>query len=252
LGDKCQVSHSLQKLEPHQGGWLTTFRLGSTGQSKTYFSRSVLLTTPAFTTAKLLGSHASPPPAKGLEHMALLPRAAQELSAIEYPPIIGVYLAYPDRALRKPLEGFGHLIPRANKIRSLGSIWCSTLFPGRAPKGYSLLLTFIGGAQDRTAADLSREDLVRQVDSDLRRMMVLKEDAPPPRVISVKTWEKGIPQYNKGYSKVLEEVRNGAKNTPGLFLGGNYISGVSVGDCINYGATISNNISSYLLKTRFS
>jgi oxygen-dependent protoporphyrinogen oxidase len=68
---------------------------------------------------------------------------------------------------------------------------------GRAPEGFSLLLTFVGGAQDPQVMEMSPADLVQQVDRDLREVMVLKADAPPPRVISVKTWPRGIPQYNK-------------------------------------------------------
>jgi protoporphyrinogen oxidase len=57
--------------------------------------------------------------------------------------------------------------------------------------------------------------------------------------------------FCRGHSKVLEKVRSGVKKVPGLFVGGNFISGVSVGDCINYGAVMSNNISAFLLDSRF-
>jgi protoporphyrinogen oxidase len=57
---------------------------------------------------------------------------------------------------------------------------------------------------------------------------------------------------SRGYENVRDEIRRGSSANPGLFIGGNFISGVSVGDCINYGAVMANNISSYILKSRFS
>lgn len=59
--------------------------------------------------------------------------------------------------------GFGQLHPRSQGITTLGTIYSSSLFPGRVPKGQVLLLNYFGGAQNRKVAEMSEEALVEQV-----------------------------------------------------------------------------------------
>jgi hypothetical protein len=52
---------------------------------------------------------------------------------------------------------------------------------------------------------------VAQVDKDLRTML-LKPDAPPPRVVGVRVWPRAIPQFNIGHGETLaaaKQVRAG-------------------------------------------
>lgn len=145
------------------------------------------------------------------------------------------------------IPGFGQLHPRTQGVTTLGTIYSSSLFPGRAPEGMFLMLNYIGGATNRGILQQSEEEIVAQVDSDLRlEGMPLKADAPKPVVVGVRTWEKAIPQFNVGHGDALEKARQALDDAglEGIRLGGNYVSGVALGKCIEYGYTFADEISS--------
>jgi oxygen-dependent protoporphyrinogen oxidase len=186
-------------------------------------ARRVVLAIPAYVCAEVL--------------RPLSPLASEILASIYYPPVACVALAYPESSLRFPLRGFGNLVPRGQGIRTLGTIWASSLFPNRAPAGWQLLLNFIGGTTDPQIANLSPEAIAQVVDQDLRRILV-QPDAPPPQVLAVKLWQKAIPQYGLDHVAKMQTLHKAIAQLPHLYLCGNYSDGVALGDCVRRGVAL--------------
>ncbi len=179
----------------------------------------------------------------------LVPEVAR-LNDIYYPPLASVALAYPLEAFRFPLKGFGNLVPRKMNIRTLGMIWSSSIFPGRTPEGYKTIVCFIGGATDPSIVGMKTDEIISQVHSDVKHILLYKDYTPPPKVLSCRLFPTAIPQYNKGHYDIMEALESGLKRTPGLELSGNYRTGVAIGDCIEYGYKQAEAVEEFLKKEK--
>jgi oxygen-dependent protoporphyrinogen oxidase len=158
----------------------------------------------------------------------LAPRAAELLGAIVNPPLASVSLAYARDDVAHDCAGFGFLAPRGAGLRTLGAVFPSSLFPGRAPEGWHSVTCFAGGAVDAGAVDLDDERLVAQVAADLERAVGARG---APRVLTIARWARAIPQYTMGHARRVAEIERDAA-AAGVRLLGNYLRGVSVGECV--------------------
>lgn len=228
--DRVRLGWKLTSLTRTESG-LYSAEYDTKDGAKTLTAKTVALTAPAGAAASILSEVA--PGAKVLEN-------------IHYPCVWSVTLAYPKSEFKEPLSGFGNLIPRSMGVRTLGCIWSSCLFPGRAPEGMELLLNYIGGAQDPEIAHLSEAEVVDVVDGDIKNILLKSGTGVKPKVVGVRKWPRAIPQYNVGYFDIMDEVKTSLKDSPGLFLGGNYTSGVAFGDCVRWGLDAAREIERYI------
>lgn len=178
----------------------------------------VILTLPAASAAALVSPFA--------------PEAARALAAIPYPPLALLHLAWEERALRRPLSGFGQLVVPSPHRRILGAVWSSSLFAGRAPAGRALLTVFLGGARDPEAPALSDAALVAAATKDLEAEGLVQG---PPEVVRVTRWKRAIPQYERGHPRLVSALAEAERRWPGLHFRGNYRGGISVGDVVRQG-----------------
>jgi oxygen-dependent protoporphyrinogen oxidase len=190
----------------------------SSGRTETHFARGIVVATPAYAASHLLGSISAP--------------LAQTLSGIAYAGVAVVATGYYAQQIAVSLDGFGFLVPRSEKLRTLGTVWNSSLFPGRAHKGSVTMTSFAGGATDTEILNKPEEEIAAIVQADNAKVLGITGE---PLVSAVWKHPKALPQYNLGHGHNVETIRDGERQNPGIFFSGNYLEGPSLGKCIEHG-----------------
>lgn len=170
---------------------------------------------------------------------SIAPAAAMCVRQITYAPIAVVSLGYGVDQIRRSLAGFGFLVPRSAGLRTLGLVWNSSLFPGRAPQDHVLLTGFVGGATDEAAAALAEDELATLVHREITPLLGIAGD---PVAIRVTRYQRAIPQYNLGHSELLRAARQAISAVPGLFVTGNYWNGPAIGACVEHSLAIAEQV----------
>jgi protoporphyrinogen/coproporphyrinogen III oxidase len=151
--------------------------------------------------------------------------AAAALARIPYAPVTVVHSLYRREAVRHPLDGFGLLCPGGENRRILGSLWPSSLFPGRVPEGYVLTTCFVGGARAPERAALSDDALISLVREEQADLLGARG---APEMVDIVRWPRAIPQYVQRHLDRIGRVEGFELSHPGIRLVGNWRDGVSV------------------------
>ncbi len=180
--------------------------------------RSLVLALPAYAVGPLLRE--------------LDAEAAEELLALDYAPIVSISLAVSADQMPTALRGFGFLVPRQARIRLLGTLFMSQLFPERAPVGRELLTCMLGGLRWPAAVTVSDTELRQQLFSDLERVLGLRGE---PELLALIRWPRAVPQPGPQHPQRVADVRARLAEFPGLLLAGASFDGVSIADALASG-----------------
>jgi oxygen-dependent protoporphyrinogen oxidase len=148
---------------------------------------------------------------------------------------VSVALGFERRAVPHPLDGFGMLVPAKENRRILGSLFSSTLFPGRAPEGRVLLTTFVGGRQPELAA-LPAAEIEQLVRAELAGLLGVRAD---PVFRQLSHWPQAIPKYTVEFGQFAATMDAFERDHDGLFLAGHFRNGISLSDCLAAGRAVA-------------
>jgi oxygen-dependent protoporphyrinogen oxidase len=217
----------IEALDPGQEPKAAQFRIGLRGPKgeETIEAERLILSVPTETAGRLL------------EPLDL--GFAAQLGTIAYSGVAVVSLGYRKGDVGDSLAGFGFLVPRSSGLSILGTVWNSSLFPGRAPDGQALLTSFVGGATNPGAVKKSPEQLAAQVHREMSPLLRLRKE---PVFSNVTIWQRAIPQYNLGHTARIAALGPLRARFPGLYFSGNYLNGPAIGTCVEQAMKVADDV----------
>jgi oxygen-dependent protoporphyrinogen oxidase len=227
LGDRLLLNAEVTKIAPDDSGSQPTYKvaLRTSAGGQSVAADHVVIATPTLAASALLRE--------------IEPVIANRLAEIEYASIAVVSLGYRSSDVGDPLHGFGFLVPRSVKVRTLGSVWNTSLFPGRAPADTALLTNFIGGATDPGAEQLPTDELVAIVHKEISQVLKIRNS---PTFSNVTPYSRALPQYNLGHAARLAAIDDARKQHSNLWFIGNYLRGPAVGACVEQALSVADQI----------
>jgi oxygen-dependent protoporphyrinogen oxidase len=213
LGPDVRTSCTVRRLDRTSLGWRLT-----TSDAWTFDADHVVLAVPARTAAPMVAD--------------LNPALSRALGQVEYAGLAVVALAYRVSDVPRPLDGYGYLATRGEGMATLGVVWESSLFPGRAPEGHALLRVMIGGACRPDVAALPPGEVEGLARRELQQ--VLGITAAPVHAWTF-PWPNAIAQYTVGHLDRRAAIAGLVAAHPGLAVCGTSYDGVSFNHAVKSG-----------------
>jgi oxygen-dependent protoporphyrinogen oxidase len=229
LGEAVRFGASVEAVVKSRGenagngpAWRICLRGG-----EEFTTEAVVLAVPAFATASIVQQSA--------------PSLSALLEAIEFIPMCVISSAYARTQVAHVLDGFGFMVPRREGLHTVCTFWNSSLFAGTAPLGKVLMTSFVRGAGSGLLKTANGE-LAHTVEAENARILRIQGAA-----IERTVWKypQALPQYNVGHGKRVGAIREALGGLPGLFLAGNYLTGRSIGECVDSGFQAAEDLRSH-------
>jgi oxygen-dependent protoporphyrinogen oxidase len=214
-GSSLELGSPVDRVERRAAGY--SLSVGGRGGRRQLEADVVVVAAPAYAASPMLA--------------AVDGALADELAGIPYAPITVAAVGFDKVSLGNPLQGFGYLIPGAERRRILGVLWDSSVFPNRAPEGRALIRVMVGGVRAPALAGLPERELLGVVRDELAVTMGVSTEIEPV-LAHAYLHERGIPQYLVGHPARMARIDERLATLPGLHLNCNAYRGIALNDCV--------------------
>lgn len=158
------------------------------------------------------------------------PAAADELRGIRNASVGMVLLAYDERAVSRPLDASGFVVPRVEGKLLTACSFATAKWPHWKVPGRVVLRVSVGRSGDDRWQRLDDDALVARVHEELAPMIGLRE---PPVDAHVRRWIDAFPQYDVGHLARVERIERALPR--GVVVAGASYRGLGLPACIRQG-----------------
>lgn len=212
LGDIVRTGYTVQSIAPVGNPPIWHLQL-SDGQ--TLEAHAVLLALPAPAIASLT---------QGFDA-----ELAGLLRGISYSDSMTVYFGFKESDITHPLNGFGLVVPEAERRNISACTFVHRKYAGRAPAGMALLRVFIGGATAARLWGLQDADIQTKALADLTQLLGIKGK---PTLTRLQRLKASMPQYGMGHLDRVEKIDARVANWTNFIVTGNWGRGVGIPDSV--------------------
>ncbi len=160
----------------------------------------------------------------------LTPLSPPPLQQIPTATIISAVFAFSGEEKLPP--GFGYLSPEQEGRFTLGSLFTSNMFPGRAPSDHILFETLVGGRRHPERILLEDTEIIKKACKDVKEVLGLHTQ---PLYAKVLRPHYAIPQLERGYPALCNWKEALVKAQPNLHVLGFGWQGIGMNDMIKNG-----------------
>lgn len=142
--------------------------------------------------------------------------------------------------------GFGYLTPESENKFTLGSLFSSNMFPGRAPEGHVVFETLIGGRRHPERLSMNKEAMIATALAEVQEILDIKQQ---PTYTTILRSDGGIPQLEQGYSRLLTWRDELIRDNQGLHICGFGWEGIGLNDMMKSATRVAEAIRSSSFST---
>jgi oxygen-dependent protoporphyrinogen oxidase len=207
LGDRLITGCVAEAVAADGDGWRVE------AQGRTLHARRCVVALPAARAAEVLAQDQ--------------PALSQPLATVTSEHVVSVAHAWRREELSHPLDGFGYLVPSVCGAMHLGTLFSSSIQPGRAAPGQVLMRTLLGGARRPELLEADDEALLDIVVREVGERLGARPEARPV-MHHLTRWRSVLPRYDLEHPSRQATIDSVLSERSGLDIVGNHRRGISV------------------------